>query len=252
MEQENLTEAEIRACILSIDEKIEEELTRQDADMTVVDDYLRQIRDLCGNTYQKSEVELEAELQAIYAQAAQRKKKQRFWLYSSVGRRVASILLVIGLVSVFSVSVYAAREPIAQCFSRAYDKYVELFFDLSDIEKSPSTIETVYTLGFVPEGYELNSQSTEIKYTVFIWQNKNGGSIELNQNTLAATHTIDTEDTEQISFADEQQVFFKKKFGKQAYFWNTNEYQFWLYIEDDDISAEDGMELIRSIIKYEK
>ena len=49
-----------------------------------------------------------------------------------------------------------------------YDKFTEFFFDKSDIEKAPSTIETVYTLGYVPEGYELNSQSTEIKNTVFI------------------------------------------------------------------------------------
>lgn len=252
MEQENLTEAEIRARILSIDEKIEEELTRQDADMTVVDDYLRQIRDLCGNTYQKSEAELEAELQAIYAQAAQRKKKQRFWQYSSVGRRVAGLAAALLVAFGCSMTVSAVRTPFVNFAMNIYDKFTEFFFDKSDIEKAPSTIETVYTLGYVPEGYELNSQSTEIKNTVFIWQNKNGGSIELSQNTLEATYTIDTEDTEQISFADEQQVFFKKKFGKQTYFWNTNEYQFWLYIEDDDISAEDGMELIRSIIKYEK
>ncbi len=252
MEQENLTEAEIRARILSIDDKIEKELAKPDADMSVVEGYFKQIRDLRGNTHKKDEAELKANLQNIYAQAAQRKKKLRFWQYSSVGRRVASILLVIGLVSIFSVSVYAAREPIAQCLSRAYDKYVELFFDPSDIEKSPSTIETVYTLGLVPEGYELYLQSAEIKNTVFIWRNKNGGSIELTQNTLEATYTIDTEDTEQISFSDELQVFFKKKFETKTYFWNTNEYQFWLYIEDDDISAEDGMELIRSMIKYEK
>ena len=152
MEQENLTEAEIRACILSIDEKIEEELTRQDADMTVVDDYLRQIRDLCGNTYQKSEVELEAELQAIYAQAAQRKKKPRFWQYSSVGRRVAGLAAALLVAFGCSMTISAVRTPFVNFAMNIYDKFTEFFFDKSDIEKAPSTIETVYTLGYVPEG----------------------------------------------------------------------------------------------------
>ena len=86
MEQEKLTEAEIRVCILSIDDKIEKELAKPDADMSVVESYFKQIRDLRGNTHKKDEAELKADLQNIYAQAAQRKKKLRFWQYSSVLR----------------------------------------------------------------------------------------------------------------------------------------------------------------------
>ncbi|MBR6743757.1 MAG: DUF4367 domain-containing protein [Clostridia bacterium] len=251
MEQEKLTEAEIRVCILSIDDKIEKELAKPDADMSVVESYFKQIRDLRGNTHKKDEAELKADLQNIYAQAAQRKKKLRFWQYSSVGRRVASILLVIGLVSVFSVSVYAAREPIAQCLSRAYDKYVELFFDLSDIEKSPSTIETVYTLGLVPEGYELDSQSFEKESSVFVWTNQDGNFIKFKQFTLGTMLTLDHEETNLVSFnIDNFSILFKEKHGKKTYIWNTNEYQFRLYIAGDDISTEDGIALIRSVMKY--
>jgi hypothetical protein len=174
-------------------------------------------------------------------------------MFRTVGRRVASVLIAIGLLSVLSVSVYAARAPISQFISKTYDKYIELFFDQSDVEKAPQTIETVYTLGFVPEGYELDSQSIEREATVSIWQKKDGNSIKLNQDILTAVSTLDKEDRDIVSYNIEDiQILFKEKYGKKIYFWNTNEYQFQLYIVDDDISAEDGIELIRSIIKYEK
>jgi hypothetical protein len=158
---------------------------------------------------------------------------------------------MVGLVSVFSVGVYAARAPISQFISKTYDKYIEFFFDQSDVEKAPSTIETVYTLGYVPEGYELDSQSFEKESTVIVWQNKDGNSIELRQYTLDMMLTLDNEEEDLDSFnIDNFSILFKEKYGMKTYFWNTNDYQFRLHIIEDGISTEDGIELIRSVVKY--
>lgn len=253
LNRERLSEQEIQEKILEINQKIDEELLNPEGtDMALVDEYFRQIRELDGMP-ETSEAELKSELQLLYKKAGLQQKRKSPWMFRTVGRRVASVLIAIGLLSVLSVSVYAARAPISQFISKTYDKYIEFFFGQSDVEKAPSTIETVYTLGYVPEGYELDSQSIEREATVSIWQKKDGNSIKLNQDILTAVSTLDKEDRDIVSYNIEDiQILFKEKYGKKIYFWNTNEYQFQLYIVDDDISAEDGIELIRSIIKYEK
>jgi hypothetical protein len=77
--------------------------------------------------------------------------------------------------------------------------------------------------------------------------------MKLHQDVLTAVITLDKEDADIVSYNIEDiQILFKEKYGQKTYFWNTNEYQFRLFIVDDDISAEEGIELIRSIIKYEK
>ena len=49
---------------------------------------------------------------------------------------------------------------------------------------------------------------------------------------------------------DGLQILANEKYGMKVYFWNTKEYQFRLYIEDDGISADEGIELIRSVVSY--
>jgi hypothetical protein len=51
---------------------------------------------------------------------------------------------------------------------------------------------------------------------------------------------------------NEINLYYREKYGLKSYYWNTNEYQFRLYIEDEDISTEEGIELVRSIVKYQK
>ena len=170
---------------------------------------------------------------------------------STLGKRVAGIAAAILIAFGCSMTVSAVRSPFVSFCMNTYEKFTEIFFDASDIEKAPQTIETVYTLGYVPEGYELNSQSVEKESSFFVWHNRDGDSIKLVQNILNIKLTIDTEESDVISTnVNDFQIFFKDKYGKKTYFWNTDEYQFRLYIMDDDISTEDGIELIRSVMKY--
>ena len=250
LNRERLSEQEIQEKILEINQKIDEELLNPEGtDMALVDEYFRQIRELDGMP-ETSETELKSELQLLYKKAGLQQKRKSPWMFRTVGRRVASVLIAIGLFSVISASVYAARAPISQFISKTYDKYIELFFDQSDVEKAPSTIETVYTLGLVSEGYELDSQSFEKESTVIVWQNKDGNSIELRQYTLDMMLTLDNEEDLDSFNIDNFSILFKEKYGMKMYFWNTNDYQFRLHIIDDGISTEDGIELIRSVVKY--
>ena len=96
-----------------------------------------------------------------------------------------------------------------------------------------------------------NKYITE-KKVLLSWKNNSDGLIILEQNTLNTKITIDNEETNTVFFdMDDTQIRFEEKNGMRAYFWNTNEYQFLLYITDDDLSTDDVIDLIRSIMRYE-
>ena len=250
---EQLSEQEIREKISEINRKIDEELLDSEkADMALVDEYLRQLKELDGMSA-TSEEKLDEELQLLYEKADQKKQRKTYFAFCTVGRRVAAILIVVGLFSMLSVVICAARSPYVQALFEKYDKYIEIFFDPSDIENAPSEIETVYTLGYVPEGYELKSQSVDAYSVSFCWSAKGRRSIEFKQHILDGKIHVDHEQSEILRIEeDEIYIYCKEAYGLKSYYWNTNEYQFMLYIEDEDISTEEGIELVRSIVKYQK
>ena len=255
---EQLSEQEIREKISEINRKIDEELLDSEkADMALVDEYLRQLKELDGMSA-TSEEKLDEELRLLYEKADQKKQRKTYFAFCTVGRRVAAVLIVVGLFSMLSVVICAARSPYVQALFEKYDKYIEVFFDPSDIENAPSEIETVYTLGEVPEGYELKSQSVDSYSVSFCWSAKGRRSIEFKQYILDVMGHLDNErlDKEQFEILiieeNEINLYYREKYGMKVYFWNTNEYKFLLYITDEDISMEDGIELIRSIVKYQK
>ncbi len=247
LNRERLSEQEIQGKISEINQKIDEELLNSGGtDMALVDEYFRQIRELDGMP-ETSEAELKSELQLLYKKAGLQKQRKSPRMFRTVGCRVAAILLVIGLFSVFSSSVYAAREPIVRFLSRAYEKCVELFFDQSDIEKSPSTIETVYTLGFVPEGYVEKSCNITDSLTHMVWSNEKDQQIVFRQRTLNGSTTVDNEHTNwDVIFIDGKQIEYMSVGTIRDYFWSSDEYFFYLKIPDS-ISHDTALDLIRSL-----
>ena len=242
-----------------MEERIDEELSKgEQADRHLIDAYFRRIRELDGGVYEKSEEEISRELKALYAKAKRRQRRKQVGSFAdpfhSFANRAAAILILIGIFGGFSAGVYAAREPIVKFLSNVYDNHIEIFFDPKDVEKAPSEIETVYTLGFVPKGYELYSEYISDTLVKFVWKNKDGGTIVLEQDTLGGMTKITNENIEQASFdINGTSVLFRKKYGTKSYIWNTNEYLFFMdIVDDDDISVEFGLDFIRSITEYQK
>ena len=188
MKQKNETPSEIdvKGQILVIQDKIDEELSKPECeiDMTVVDTYFKQIRELDGGVYEKSEEEISAELKNIYKKANTNKKKTILWYLNTTGKRVAAIFIVIGVFLGFSVGVYAVRKPIVEFFLNVKEKFSEVFFEQKAIDNAPDTIETVYTLGYVPEGYELIERKIEETYVMEIWSASNNQEIVFEQSCL--------------------------------------------------------------------
>ena len=245
--KKQLSEQEIFEQILVIERKIDEELhDPEKTNMVLVDEYFRQIRELDGGP-EKTKAELDAELRIIYRKAAWRKKKKVFLQFLLDGKRVASILLMVGLVSVFSVGVYAARAPIVQFLSKTYDKYIEFFFDQSDVEKSPSTIETVYTLGFVPEGYVEKEYHIDQNSVRITWLNSKDEKIFFEQNILDTNIMIDNEHINyEITYIGDTKIIYSSNSAARYYYWNSNEYCFYLEISNN-ITHDAAINLIQSL-----
>ena len=109
-----------------------------------------------------------------------RRQKQPYWRYvNTIGKRVAVFAVSIALAVALSLSVSAVREPVVKFFINVYEKFVEFFYDENDIARVPDTIESVYTLSYVPEGYELKSCDIADLGTRIVWTDGNENKIFL-------------------------------------------------------------------------
>jgi hypothetical protein len=173
-----------------------------------------------------------------------KKPKPRY--FNTLSKRVAGIAAALLIVFGCSMTVSAVRLPFVEFLSNTYDKYVEIFFDSSDIEKAPSVIETVYTLGYVPEGYVEKDYSRDLISVRTTWVNEKGEKIFFEQNVLNANITADNEHTEyEIAFINDIKIYIFDG-AIQYYYWNSDEYSF--YLETPKTTARDvTIELIQSI-----
>lgn len=254
MKQKNVTRARMDAKqkISIIQDKIDEELNKPECeiDMNIVDNYFKQIRELDGGVYEKSDEQIAKELENIYKKANKNKKKPLLWYLNTTRKQAAAILIAIGIFFGLSIGVYATREPIVEFFLNVKEKFSEVFFNQEDIEKAPETIEMVYTLGYVPEGYTLSKKDFAEYKVQFIWQNQNGEYINFTQYILKNTSTIDIEDSDStIIYVNEMKVIYSEKLETKTYFWNIDGYAFSLRITDS-LSTDESIKLIESLMKH--
>lgn len=245
-------ETDVKQEILFIQGKIDEELNKpeNEIDMNLIDEYFKQIRELDGGVYEKSDEQIARELQNIYSKAAIKKKKCILWYLNTTGKRVAAIFIVIGLFFGLSFGVCAVRKPIIEFFLNVKEKFAEVFFDQEDAEQASQTIETVYTLGYVPEGYELSTSSITKYKADFVWQNQNGEYINFTQSILLGASTMDIEYSNyEIIYINDMKVAYSEKHGTTIYLWNTNEYKYFLVFSNDSLN-ENCSKLIESITEY--
>ena len=177
-----------------------------------------------------------------------RQQKHPFWKYfNTLGKRIAVISLVIALTLACSMSVSAVREPIVEFITNMYEKFVEIVFDQDDIAKSPETIETVYTLGYIPEGYSLHEEVILDNRTSFVWVNNDFEQIIFTQYILAGNYSLDNEngDFEILHIADKK-IAYMNKYGTKKIYWNTEDYAFSLMLPAS-FSEEECLRIVKLI-----
>lgn len=182
-----------------------------------------------------------------------RAQKRPWWQYTNtVGKKVAVIALVILLAFGASMSVSAVRKPVVEFIVNVYERFVEIFFGEEDIAEAPCEMDTIYTLGKVPEGYELVEYQCVRCAVKFTWKNREGKMIRLSQQIINVKMTCDFEgsDYEVISLLGMKMVFVDKQ-GTKVLYWNSEEYAFSMRVPSE-FSLEECALLIESLIWIEE
>ena len=175
--------------------------------------------------------------------------KRRKYL-NTAGKRIAACVAAFMIIFGASMTVKAFREPVVEFFTNIYEKIVEIFFDDDDIAKSPSKIETFYTLGYVPEGYEMESFEVNNGQTMAKTVFSNGeDEIDFHQLLLDGRTTLDNENTDyKYFYVDDIKVATIEKNDKKTFYLNSGEYLFGLIV-DIDFPEETIFEIISSVME---
>ena len=142
------------------------------------------------------------------------------------------------------MTVSAAREPVIKFYTNIYEKFAEIFFREDDIANAPHTVETVYILGTIPDGYAIDCFIIDDLATDMTWKNKNGDRIVLSQGVLTGSFIVDTEESDfDIIERNGKRFIYAEKYGSKCFFWNSEESEFSLVISDY-ITNEEAFVLI--------
>ena len=127
---------------------------------------------------------------------------------------VAAALLLTGCGFVF-------RHKIREVFK---DLYVKVFYDST--EDTDKTIEVVYTLGYVPEGYVLKKERVEKAFAQYEYVNESGETLYFEQHTLSfSSQYFDSEGGySQIKEIEKHEVYYRYTGASHIYIWNTENY----------------------------
>ena len=177
-----------------------------------------------------------------------RAQKRPWWQYTNtVGKKVAVIALVILFAFGASMSVSAVRKPVVEFIVNVYERFVEIFFGEEDIAEAPCEMDTIYTLGKVPEGYKLVGSYYQKNSVRFVWEDDEGNSIKFSQNFLNSKATYDYENSNYalVSVAGTE-VAMIEKLDRKMFYWNSDEYAF-LMRASDNFSLEECVDLINSL-----
>ena len=157
-----------------------------------------------------------------------RAQKRPWWQYTNtVGKKVAVIALVILLTFGASMSVSAVRKPVVEFIVNVYERFVEIFFGEEDIAEAPCEKDTIYTLGKVPEGYELVGMDYFNQTVRQTWKNREGKVIRLSQSIFNSKASYDYENSNySILYISGIKIAYIDKLDRKMLYWNCGEYAF--------------------------
>ena len=174
-----------------------------------------------------------------------RNERSSAWhLVNTAAKRAAVILIAFLTLSTVALSVDSIREPVVRFVEKVLGISTDYTFE-GDVTKS---ITQEYTLGFVPEGFELVQSEALDGSIIKIWENTDGGMIQYIQAiTSSSLFTIDTEHgTTRTIFIDDKEVNLFQDNGISVAMWIENGYIFEITITSG-LSTSDTIDMVRSV-----
>lgn len=105
---------------------------------------------------------------------------KRYRLHLS--KRLIAAILAAVILLLAGCTVYIYREKIKNLFAEIHDRYVKVFSDAE--ENSTIPISEIYSLGYIPEGYDCIEEKILPVFVSYKWKNEQGNIISFTQDIL--------------------------------------------------------------------
>lgn len=134
----------------------------------------------------------------------------------------AAVLLLAGCAIIY-------RDQIRDFITNIKEFFVEIKFD--EGENNSQTIDEIYELTYVPEGYTLKDQFVNRMVVEYIFENEEYQSMRFIQRSLDASNFyVDIEHGDyDIINLDEYEIYYQQTDGIYCYLWNDGKYALQLY-----------------------
>lgn len=156
-------------------------------------------------------------------------------------------ILVAAVVLLLAGCAIIYRNEIREFVSKVYDSFADLRFEEGETESR--TIEEIYELTYVPEGYGLEKQDINRMIVQYKFVNEDGESIKFIQRSLdSSSFSVDIEhgDYDAINI-DEYEIYYRQINTGYYYVWNDGKYA--LKIHSSEFLSEQLLRLIIEGIK---
>lgn len=192
--------------------------------------------------------EFMAKQEALIREVEEREKMPFIYRFVNTPvKKAAIIAILVGVVALgFGGQSEAGKNPIVKFFQERYGDHVEIepHEDLWQNEEKPQTIETVYELGWVPEGYEKAVEEASEYAVMQMYKNKENKEIRLEQYCVVTYFSIKEEKNYKEIVEDGIKFYFLKGKDENTAVWYQNGYQF---IVRGSIQQDSILEMIKNI-----
>lgn len=163
----------------------------------------------------------------------------------SLRKRIIIFIIAAALALTGCVAAIYYRQ-IGNFIEEVYEKYIKVHF-VDETPSAPIEIEDVYTLTYVPEGYELVDRKESTSLLRYQYQNKTK-IISFEQYILFDTcHVVDLEDGyTQIFEGEALTVYYKELNNISIYKWSNGIYAFSIY-DRQTLSQDEIIKMINSL-----
>lgn len=173
---------------------------------------------------------------------AARRKKRKSWVVA---------LLVAAALLLTACTVYAYRGEIREFIEKAYEERVRVTYYDAEQEPVGDVITEYYTLGYVPEGYVLESEQRYPAVNRSKWINQQGDYLTFEQHVLdGSNYSMDSEYGQTNVIICGEITVYCLITNNSCYTWNDGTYAYRIY--SSEIFSDDELAQIVLAVQIDK
>ena len=182
------------------------------------------------------------------------KLAMRIIVHGKIGRKSATSLKVRRIIAILVAAALLLtscgiifRNEIREIFEDIYDFFVAVSYTEEDSDGT--TIEEVYKLGYLPEGYYLENSITRTLCIQYKFANESGDYLWFEQKLIDGTDFyVDSESGyTKILDVENYEVYYRNTDKKHFYIWNDGKYSLKLF-SNTEMTNNEILLLIKGIV----